>query len=478
VVINNGTVFPPSGDAPTSPFDGAFNALMEPTSPAIAELYQTIALPTNAGMLTLSWADRIRNFGTNFATNQQFLVQIQDTNGTPLATAYASPPCGQLLNDWTQRSTNISSFAGRTVRVAFIVDASQAYLDVSLDDVSIRLANLPPVTYSVYFGTDAVPGSSDFLGTTTNTTWALPQLPPFTNYYWQVVAARSNQTAGPIWEFSTLPTLFINNVYLAANTNGVTNAVFTIDLAYATTNPVTVEFATSDGTAIATNDYAPTNGLLVFMPPLTNQTISIPVYFNTNLPGLKTFSLYLFDPTNAALAEIAGVATINETNPLAPVVAPISNITIHAEITLTFFASATNANHDPMRFSLDPGAPASASINSTNGLFTWTTTDSNVGSYPISVRATDTVNGLSGAWIFTVTVVPRPSFTYIHVSAGVVTMSWTAIPGDQYHLEYASNVTGPWNNLPGTVTATNNIATKTDSSGLFARRFYRVRVSP
>ena len=101
IVVNNGAVSPPSGDAPTTPFDGNFSALAEPSSPATALLYQTISLPANAGTITLGWADRIRNFYTNFATNQQFLVQIQDTNSRALATVYCTQPNDPLLNDWT-----------------------------------------------------------------------------------------------------------------------------------------------------------------------------------------------------------------------------------------------------------------------------------------------------------------------------------------------------------------------------------------
>lgn len=478
VVINNGSVYPPSGDVATTPFDGNFSALAEPSPPASALLCQDISLPTNSGTITLSWADRIRNFYTDFETNQQFLVQIQDTNNNALATVFCTRSNDCLLNDWTQRSADISAFAGQTIRLAFLVQADLGYLDVHLDDISARCANLPPVTYSVYFGTDAVPGPGDYLGATTNTSWTLPLLTPLTNYYWQIVASRSNQTAGPIWQFSALPTLFITNLYLSDNTNGVTNAVFNVALMDASTNPITVDFATSDGTAIAGLDYSPTNGTLTFNPGDTNQTITVPVFFNTNLPALKTFTVNLSNPVNAALGDNAGTVTINETSPLAPVVAPVSNQTVHAQITLSFIATATNLNDDPMLFSLDPGAPAAAVIGPTNGLFTWTTADADVGSHSITIRATDTSNTLSGAATFSVTVVPRPTISSIHISGGQVSLGWSAIPGDSYQLQSNTNLTGVWTNVPGVTSATNSIATKIDFSGLVISRFYRVVVLP
>ena len=478
VVINNGSVYPPSGDTPIAPFDGNFSALADPSPPAAAFLYQDLSLPTNAGTITLSWADCIRNFYTGFETNQQFQVQIQDTNNHALATVFSTQPNDPLLNDWTQRSANISAFGGQTIRLAFLIQAGLGFLDVHLDDISVRCANLPPVTYSVYFGADAIPGPGDFLGITTNTSWTLPLLTPLTNYYWQIVASRSNQTAGPIWQFSTLPTLFITNLYLTNNTNGTTNAVFNVNLINASANPINVDFATCDGTAVSNVDYSPTNGTLTFNPGDTNQIITVPVYFNTNLPSLKTFTLNLSNPVNAALGDNSGSVAINEISPLAPVVALVSNQTIHAQTTLTFTATATNVNKDPMLFSLDPGAPAAAAIGPTNGIFTWTPADADVGSYSITIRATDTSNALSGATTFSVIVVPRPTITFIHVGGSHVNLAWSAIPGDSYQLQSATSLTAAWTNVPGTVSATNTIATTVDFSPLAADRFYRIIVLP
>jgi hypothetical protein len=56
-----------------------------------------------------------------------------------------------------------------------------------------------------------------------------------------------------------------------------------------------------------------------------------------------------------------------------PVLAAISNRVIHAGMALVISNSATDADAaQTLTFSLDPGAPAGASINSTNGVFAWT----------------------------------------------------------------------------------------------------------
>lgn len=59
------------------------------------------------------------------------------------------------------------------------------------------------ITNYVYFGTNPSPGAGELLGSTTNTSWVLPNLTPFTTYYWKVVAHRVGTTAGPVWRFTT-----------------------------------------------------------------------------------------------------------------------------------------------------------------------------------------------------------------------------------------------------------------------------------
>ncbi len=185
--------------------------------------------------------------------------------------AFANHPGDPLLGDWAQRSADLSAFSGQTVRLTFIANAGLAYLDVHLDDVSIRSGSPPPTTYNVYFGTNQVPDQSEFLGATTNTYWPLPPLSSLTPYYWQIVAQRMNQTAGPIWQFNTLPALSINDVVAAENDSGTTNVVFTVSLPVAYSQTVSVDFATADGTAVAPDDYVPTNGTVVFNPGQTNK---------------------------------------------------------------------------------------------------------------------------------------------------------------------------------------------------------------
>jgi hypothetical protein len=98
--------------------------------------------------------------------------------------------------------------------------------------------------------------------------------------------------------------------------------------------------------------------------------------------------------------------TVNEANQ-APVLAAIGNKTVMAGNTLSFTAMATDADlpANTLTFSLDPGAPAGASITA-GGNFTWTPARIQApGNYLITVRVTDNgVPPLSDTKSFSVNV--------------------------------------------------------------------------
>ena len=92
---------------------------------------------------------------------------------------------------------------------------------------------------------------------------------------------------------------------------GATNIVFPISLSAASTGTVSVAFFTSDGTAVAPDDYLATNGLLVFAAGQTLQTVSVTVPGRTNAGSNKTFYFNLTNAAGAALfaSQAAGIIT-------------------------------------------------------------------------------------------------------------------------------------------------------------------------
>jgi len=202
-VINFDGFDPDSPDGPLPPFDGRYNAVTDPTGPGHREIYQDIAIPTDAAKAVLRWADRIRNHAGVFADDQKFAVEIRDPSNTVLVVAFTTKPGDTLLSDWVERSYDLVRFRGQTVRVVFVEEDGLFYFNAHVDNVSVEVSAAAPTTYDVYFGTNPTPGPPQLLGNTTNTFWDLPALTPMTTYYWQIVAKRLGQTIGPVWQFST-----------------------------------------------------------------------------------------------------------------------------------------------------------------------------------------------------------------------------------------------------------------------------------
>ena len=173
-----------------------------------------------------------------------------------------------------------------------------------------------------------------------------------------------------------------------------------------------------------------------------------------------------------------------ETN-LPPVLAPIASQITYPGLPVIFTNSATDPDipAQTLTFSLDPGAPSGAAINPTNGIFSWTPdgTFANT-TNDITVRVTD--NGsppMSDARTFQVGVVAplqldNPSGLFTN---GEITISWNAISGLTYRVQYQDDIGGAnWNDLLPDVPATNSTASKTDSVEAAPARYYRVRTPP
>ncbi|NEQ23451.1 MAG: hypothetical protein F6K28_30715, partial [Microcoleus sp. SIO2G3] len=114
-----------------------------------------------------------------------------------------------------------------------------------------------------------------------------------------------------------LPILFINDVTVTEGDSGTSNAVFTVNLSAASTQTVSVNYATANGTATAGSDYTATSNTLSFAPGETSKTISVPIVGNTFAEGSESFTLNLSNASNATISDAQAVGTILD-NDLAP----------------------------------------------------------------------------------------------------------------------------------------------------------------
>lgn len=110
--------------------------------------------------------------------------------------------------------------------------------------------------------------------------------------------------------------LTIDNATMTLDAGGSGVLTFTVTLSASNTVPVTVQFATADGTAVAPADYTSQSGQLSFAPPSsfspgqTSLTISVPIFGRAVDPLTKTFFVNLASPFGAVLGNTQGIGTI------------------------------------------------------------------------------------------------------------------------------------------------------------------------
>ena len=108
------------------------------------------------------------------------------------------------------------------------------------------------------------------------------------------------------------PSLTIDDVTLTEGDTGSTSATFTVRLSAASGLPVTVDYRTIDGIAIAGSDYSAAAGTLLFAIGVTIQTVTVPVLGDVRDEADETFVVNLSNAVNATLAKASGLATIRD----------------------------------------------------------------------------------------------------------------------------------------------------------------------
>ena len=105
------------------------------------------------------------------------------------------------------------------------------------------------------------------------------------------------------------------------------SAVFTVSLSAASSRQVTVEYATSDGTAAAGSDFTAESGTLTFAANETSKTVSVATTDDSVEEEDETFTLTLSSPANATLGDATATGTINDNDvSTAPLTASFSDM--------------------------------------------------------------------------------------------------------------------------------------------------------
>ncbi|KQP65232.1 hypothetical protein ASF41_21990 [Methylobacterium sp. Leaf111] len=109
---------------------------------------------------------------------------------------------------------------------------------------------------------------------------------------------------------NALPTVSVADASIVEGDAGTSALSFTLTLSQARSQPVTVAYATSNGTALSGSDYTATSGSFTFAPGTTTGSISVQVIGDTRLEGDEKFSLVLSSPSGAVLDRSTATGTI------------------------------------------------------------------------------------------------------------------------------------------------------------------------
>jgi chitodextrinase len=232
---------------------------------------------------------------------------------------------------WTASTDDVGVTGYRIFRgsVEIGTDADTVYLDTGLQ---------PSTTYTYHVSAFDVDGNDSM--------WSAPA---------------SAQTNDP--PPSSTPGISISDVIVTEGDAGMRSATFDVTLSSAPTLPVTVSYATGDGTATAAgDDYVPTSGTLAFNGSTAAQ-IQVMVQGDIAVESNETFVVDLSNPTNAAFVKSRGVSTIlnddtgDEEAPSAPTSLAATDVS-DTRIRLSWTASTDNVGVAGYRIYRDGAAIA------------------------------------------------------------------------------------------------------------------------
>ncbi len=185
------------------------------------------------------------------------------------------------------------------------------------------------------------------------------------------------QVTATITDDDATPSLSIDDVAINEN-SGTAN--FTVTLSAISGKTVTVDYATSEGTATAGSDYtAISTTTLTFNPNQTSKAVNVALIGNTTFEDNETFNVDLTNPSNATIADNQGLGTINNDDS-----APTVSFTSASQSQTESAASATITAQLSGVSGLDVTVPFTINGSSTA---TGSGTDYSISATPLTITA-------------------------------------------------------------------------------------------
>ncbi|MEB3213188.1 MAG: Calx-beta domain-containing protein [Leptolyngbyaceae bacterium] len=218
---------------------------------------------------------------------------------------------------------SIPEGTGGTTSGAFTISLSKA----STDTISVRYAVVPQTATP---GADYTPvaGTVTFAPGTTSQTIFVPVISDAVEENAETFSVKLRKPTkgaiadsdgiGTILDDDGEPTLSIVSNVTVVEGNAPSTATFTVTLSPISSNTVTVDFSTANGTAVAGQDYGFVSGTLTFTPNTLTQTITVPIFGGEVVENNETFFVNLGNPVGAPVSIAQSIATILNDDVAAP----------------------------------------------------------------------------------------------------------------------------------------------------------------
>ncbi|MDD1463724.1 SBBP repeat-containing protein, partial [Dolichospermum sp. ST_sed5] len=219
------------------------------------------------------------------------------------------------------------------------------------------------------------------------------------------------------------PTISINDVAVIEGNSGTTNATFTVTLSNTSSQPITVNYATANGTATTADlDYNAANATISFAPGEISKTVTVAVVGDTKSENPEAFTVNLSNVTNATITKATGVGTI--TNDDLPIITVAATDSDAGE-------TATGITPNPGAFTVTRNGDLTQAITVNYTLSGSATNGTDYNSLP------GTINFAAGASTAIVTVTPTDD----NIFEGTETAIFTLATGTGYALDVTNSVT-------------------------------------
>ena len=268
----------------------------------------TFAAGTTSGTIIVPIADDNEN-----ESDETFTVTLSNASGAVLGTASAT---GTIRNRHVTPAVSISDAGGTEG------DGDIAFT-VTLDSAASATVT---VDYATANGTadgddyTATSGTLTFAAGTTSGTVTVPIADDNVNEsdetFTVTLSNASGATLGTASATGTIQNRYVTpavSISDAGGTEGDGDIAFTVTLDSAATATVTVDYATSDGTADAGDDYTATSGTLTFAAGTTSGTVTVPIADDNVNESDETFTVTLSNASGATLGTASATGTIRDT---------------------------------------------------------------------------------------------------------------------------------------------------------------------